>query len=245
MSHPSFKAFVTGIFSLMFFIGLLAALFFCAFSWLAAIGGGGVCSNEIVQEATAPDGRSKAVVYLRNCGATVDYTSHITILDGNHELGKRRGNVWQAGGSSAWDAIDIIWRDNSTLEVYHQIPAERVHVKKERVSDYEVVFSTCENEMISKVVAPNEQHTALVYERYCRENTAYTSHVSIFESGRGYEEHHGNVLQAFGNNDENSIEITWVDSHTLRVAHRISGEKIIRQKEKQLGVDVIYERLRG
>lgn len=221
-------------------MGLLATLIFCLLSWIAAIGGGGVCSNEIVRETTTPDGHSKAVVYLHNCGATVGYTSYVSILDNNDELGK--GNVLQAEGSSAWDAIDIIWQDNNTLEVYHQISKEYVRVQNERVSDYEVVFGACENESKSQAITPDEQYIAVVYERHCGESATATTHVSIFELGRVFGDRHGNVLQVFGNNDENSIVITWVDSHTLRIVHEISSEKIIRQKEKQFVVDVIYER---
>ncbi len=180
-----FNTFISSIFfSSIFFMGLLVALAFCAFSLLAGIGGGGVCSNEIVREVITADGHSKAVVYLRSCGGTVDYTSHVTVLDDNDELGEGKGNVLQAEGGSAWDAIDIIWRDNNTLQVYHQIPAKRVYVENERVSDYEIVFGTCKNEIISEVIAPNEQYTAVMYERYCGENAAYTTHISIFESGR-------------------------------------------------------------
>ncbi len=41
--------------------------------------GDGLCGNRVTQRALAPDGRREAVVFVRDCGATTAFATHVTI----------------------------------------------------------------------------------------------------------------------------------------------------------------------
>jgi hypothetical protein len=75
-----------------------------------------VCQNVVKREAISPDGRLKAVLFERLCGATRGFSSQISILPvGNTETGK--GNAFiadTAGGlapAMAWGGPDVamVW----------------------------------------------------------------------------------------------------------------------------------------
>jgi hypothetical protein len=41
-----------------------------------------LCGNRVIETALAPDGKTKALVFERDCGATTDFSTHVSILDG-------------------------------------------------------------------------------------------------------------------------------------------------------------------
>lgn len=50
-------------------------------SMLALTGGcADLCSNEVIGRVDAPGGRKSAVLFNRDCGATTDFSSHVSIL---------------------------------------------------------------------------------------------------------------------------------------------------------------------
>lgn len=60
---------------------------------LAQVGCVPVCENEVLSTGWSSDGRHKAVVYLRSCGATSDYSANLSVLAARDVLGTGVGNV--------------------------------------------------------------------------------------------------------------------------------------------------------
>ena len=92
----------------------------------------GVCDNTVVRSEESPDGRFKAVLFERSCGATTGFSSQISVIGREDELGNEAGNVFIAGtgdrsGSAApWGGpmVALRWRHATWLEVRHDSTAE-------------------------------------------------------------------------------------------------------------------------
>lgn len=89
---------------------------------LNACMGVGVCSEKQIGEATSPDGRFIAVLFLRNCGATTPFMQHVNLREKKHSRGEfspdSRGAIedGQVFLTSA-GALSIAWEDAKTLVV--------------------------------------------------------------------------------------------------------------------------------
>ena len=55
-----------------------------------------MCGNEELQTITSPDGKHKAVVFQRDCGATTGFSTQISLLRANERLAKAPGNAFIA-----------------------------------------------------------------------------------------------------------------------------------------------------
>jgi hypothetical protein len=44
------------------------------------------CANEVLSQAGAPDGRHKAVLFQRDCGATTSFSTQVSVLNDAEEL---------------------------------------------------------------------------------------------------------------------------------------------------------------
>jgi len=77
---------------------------------------GNMCGDEKLQDAKTPDGRYISTVYIRDCGATTDYVTHVQIRDSSSSF-----------NSEDWDGVvltakyrnvfRLIWKDNNHLAV--------------------------------------------------------------------------------------------------------------------------------
>jgi len=52
------------------------------------------CDNEVLQEVPSPEGSYKAVVFQRDCGATTDFSTRVSVLPQGSEAPKGGGNVF-------------------------------------------------------------------------------------------------------------------------------------------------------
>jgi hypothetical protein len=80
---------------------------------LVILSGCGMCANDIVQEIVSPDGKYVATAFIRNCGATTDYSPQVYL----RKTGKRladKGNVFIGDHS---DFIRIEWLSATELLV--------------------------------------------------------------------------------------------------------------------------------
>ena len=65
---------------------------------VVAVGGyyllGSMCANEVLAESPSPDGTFKAIVYERDCGATSDFSTQISVLRSWRSLSNSSGNAF-------------------------------------------------------------------------------------------------------------------------------------------------------
>ncbi|TNJ68122.1 hypothetical protein FE784_00195 [Paenibacillus hemerocallicola] len=72
-----------------------------------------LCANEIVaREAQPGSAQYEWIVFRRNCGATTDYSYHLSIIGQGTQLSNESGNVYRSGG-----AFNASWSDNRTIHI--------------------------------------------------------------------------------------------------------------------------------
>ncbi len=89
--------------------GGISAWFFVALSPL--------CGNEIVQDVRSPDGRHRAMLFQRDCGATTGFSTHVSIVGVSKDLADDSGNVLVADGAPRDGSWKIRGHDAGTLTV--------------------------------------------------------------------------------------------------------------------------------
>lgn len=79
------------------------------------------CGESIEHEVLSPDNKYMATVYLRNCGATTDYVTHINIRNTNavdkpdNQGVITAGEVFTIPGKQN---IMATWKDSANLEIH-------------------------------------------------------------------------------------------------------------------------------
>ena len=79
-----------------------------------------LCSNRGAQATYSPDRRFKAVTFTRNCGATTDWNSQVSILRAEESLGNEIGNVFAVSASSEAPTVTTVWTSSNTLVIRHK-----------------------------------------------------------------------------------------------------------------------------
>ena len=59
---------------------------------------GGMCGNDVVARVPSPDGRLEAVVFQRDCGATTDFSTQVSVVRAGGSLPDAGGNLLVATG---------------------------------------------------------------------------------------------------------------------------------------------------
>jgi hypothetical protein len=82
------------------------------------------CGNEILSDVPSPDGHQHAVVFERDCGATTDFFTHVSVLPDVGQI-SGGGNVFAAdsdhgkaaAGPGGGPRVTVRWLDGRTLEI--------------------------------------------------------------------------------------------------------------------------------
>ena len=94
-----------------------------------------LCDNEVQSEMMSPDLTRQAVTFIRNCGATVDYTQQLSILGAKRSLPNRSGNILILSGKSH---IVVEWIDNRTLVVHYS--SDHKHKQLKRIRGVSILY---------------------------------------------------------------------------------------------------------
>ena len=86
-----------------------------------------MCANEVVVEVTAPDNSQRAIIFVRDCGATTKFSTQISIVPSGRSLPNKAGNVFVAEtglepnnvGADGRHAVSVSWLSSSALLVSH------------------------------------------------------------------------------------------------------------------------------
>jgi hypothetical protein len=83
-----------------------------AVAWFFYSGAG--CKNTVQQRLVSPDGEHEAVVFERDCGATTDYSTQLSVLERGEGLPNRPGNAYIYGHRVP---LRIRWETPNVLRV--------------------------------------------------------------------------------------------------------------------------------
>lgn len=82
------------------------------------------CSNDIIKTRISPDGKYKAIAYIRDCGATTDFSPQVSLILKKYKLKENNlGNIF-VGDHSKF--IDIYWKSKNTLVIVHNCEIEYI-----------------------------------------------------------------------------------------------------------------------
>jgi hypothetical protein len=107
-----------------------------ALSMLLLIGGCSGCENEVSQNSVSPSGRQQAVVFQRECGATVGSNVQVSILANGQPLPDAGGNTFIVEGSGP---VRVEWSTDSMLLVSNR-SIGRVFKSEAAVADVQVKY---------------------------------------------------------------------------------------------------------
>jgi len=80
----------------------------------------GLCGEEPVAEAYSPNGTYLARAYVRDCGATTGYMTHVNLLSKWDYFNTRWIGTIDQGlvfGNGCLSKVDLVWIDDSHLEI--------------------------------------------------------------------------------------------------------------------------------
>ena len=104
---------------------------------VSAAGCGEICSNEPATVVPSPNGKSKAVVFHRNCGATTDPNTQVSVLPAYSKLPNIPGNALVLDADAP---REVKWTSDTSLSV-SGLGAARVSNQQQVVSGVSIAYS--------------------------------------------------------------------------------------------------------
>ena len=73
-----------------------------------------MCSNDPLQVDSSPAGDRLAIAFIRDCGATTGYSTHVSIVASSGKLHNEPGNVFVVDGKRP---VSVGWRADDHLVI--------------------------------------------------------------------------------------------------------------------------------
>lgn len=98
------------------------------------------CADQLVSESPSPDQRLRAVIFVRDCGASTGFVSHVAILEAGEQLGRSTDLVFSAdtdhgrapAGPGGGPEIRARWAGANQLVLTHSGDARVIRSKATR-----------------------------------------------------------------------------------------------------------------
>ena len=109
------------------------------------------CENDVLAEFPSPDGKNKAIVFQRDCGATTGFSTQVSVLRTGQALDGRGGNVFVGDtnhgaapmGPRGGPSLRVGWVGREALLVSHH-PAVRVFAAEPEVGGVRITYRVSE-----------------------------------------------------------------------------------------------------
>lgn len=88
----------------------------------------GPCGEDYGTEAYSPDGRSLAKVFVRSCGATTGWVTHVNLRSKWSYFNPEWTGTIKDGevfANDCWSKVSPVWKDNWNLEIQYERCAVR------------------------------------------------------------------------------------------------------------------------
>ncbi|KRF58841.1 hypothetical protein ASG99_27280 [Bacillus sp. Soil768D1] len=86
---------------------------------------GDMCGNEIVQKLASPSGDKVAYIFQRDCGATIEASYQLSLIDSEEELPNKSGNTFVSDNE-----FQVKWINNKKLRVNYKNSSETYEMDK-------------------------------------------------------------------------------------------------------------------
>jgi hypothetical protein len=105
------------------------------------------CGNDSLVQLPSPDGLHKAVVFQRDCGATTDFSTQVSVLRASSSLGDASGNAFSSdtnhgaapSGAGGGPETKVRWLSPTELAISHHKLA-RVFLAESRVDGVLITY---------------------------------------------------------------------------------------------------------
>lgn len=124
---------LTGVLPAAFLLALAFGALYYLFSPF------GMCANEVFAQENSPDGKYKALVFQRDCGATTGFSTQVSVLKMQEELGDEGGNSFIVDGHPNETHIELLWADSSNLTIKNTTHLE-TYRKESRVQSISINY---------------------------------------------------------------------------------------------------------
>ena len=106
-----------------------------------------MCGNVVVAEYPSPDASTRVVVFVRNCGATTDFSTHASLLGPDTRLANSVGDLFAAdtdhgaapSGPNGGPEVRVRWEGPTAMVLEHQERA-RVFRAEQHVAKVNVTY---------------------------------------------------------------------------------------------------------
>jgi hypothetical protein len=131
------------------YYGLIIGFVLFTFMWTCMKGiVGSTCGNQIITEQLSPDKKFKFVVFVRDCGATTGFYTHVSILRGDKKLrDDDSGNVLTLDDHYFGDYVNkyggadakVEWIANRKILIHFDSKAQGA-IKETKVKGIEITY---------------------------------------------------------------------------------------------------------
>ena len=103
-----------------------------------------LCRNQITREFGSPGGTDRAVVFERDCGATTNFSTQVSIMPTRNKLANKPGNIFAADGDVPLDShgamsVVVVWKNEHQVEVTYPAGA-RVYLQRPQFDDIRISY---------------------------------------------------------------------------------------------------------
>jgi hypothetical protein len=127
-----------------------------------------VAVNHIKETIPSLDGKYIVILFLRDAGATTDYSPQVSILKNGKKLKNKGGNIFRGYHSKYLKAY---WENNLTLVIYHNCMDEYIFEKVEVFQDITIKYIVPREEDIAPEDINDFRYGERFKKRIEKENT--------------------------------------------------------------------------
>ena len=129
----------------------------------------------MIGEHPSPDGKYKAVLFVRDCGATTGFSTQVSLLRSNAQLKNGSGNLFIAdtdhgkipSGQKGGPEVRIVWEGSKDIYIVHHENA-RVFKAEKKVNGINVNYKSLKNETDNKANEDGVKKPVGLSQRPCR-----------------------------------------------------------------------------
>ena len=113
-----------------------------------------LCANTVQSEIVSPNGFNKAVVFERDCGATTDFVTQVSVLKLKDTLENEGGNVFSASlenkkiNNNQDEIVNVRWLNDRLLEIEYDEQAKLIN-KNIKINNIEIKYTKINQQITS------------------------------------------------------------------------------------------------
>lgn len=109
---------------------------------------GPLCANEVISETASPDGKLRAIVFQRDCGATTGFSTQVALLPRTEKFEESTASFFSAdtnhglipSGPGGGPEVAVHWNSHASLVVSHH-PDARIFRSESKSNNVQIQYA--------------------------------------------------------------------------------------------------------